>query len=508
MAHKIKTMSIKVKGIKIKNLKNIGEIEVDFKGCTAIVTAGNNKGKSTLLRDIVERIRFNRPAVPVKDGEREGFGEISLTNGEKFEWQFDVEGKDAMKLITGKIKQNVTKDIMNEYFPPSFDIDKFLQSTPKEQSKQLQKIIGLDFTDIDSRHDKAYKDRTAKNYDAERYHAKLVEMLEVPKTDPVDITALTIEKEQIRNRLNTLYVSNKSANDKARSAWNEAKAAIDVEVKEYNDSALEKAKKQSQDARDKNNAAREEWRKLDHAAQKDFDDAKVEMKRLSDAKDKANYCVDSLISLGYSGKELFDWYEAMPVIKEARKIQIEEPVLISELFEPQLKEAQYPEEPDYPEERPDDAELVAIDAKLLAGADINARAAEYKNYIAYKATVEAAQTEAKEADDLVKSIEAEREAMILRANMPKGISITPDGITVDGFPLDRSQISKSKESIAALRIGAMKLGEVKVMYFDASFLDRNGLNEVEAWAWENDLQLLIERPDFEGSEIQYELIEH
>lgn len=83
-----------------------------------------------------------------------------------------------------------------------------------------------------------------------------------------------------------------------------------------------------------------------------------------------------------------------------------------------------------------------------------------------------------------------------------------EGITIDGLPLDRNQISTSKLYCAALRIASMNLGEVKTLYFDASFLDKNSLAEIEQWANENDLKLLIERPDFDGGEIKYELIEN
>jgi hypothetical protein len=38
-------------------------------------------------------------------------------------------------------------------------------------------------------------------------------------------------------------------------------------------------------------------------------------------------------------------------------------------------------------------------------------------------------------------------------------------------------------------------------------LDKNSLLEIEKWAVENDLQLLIERPDFDGGEIEYQILE-
>ncbi len=165
-------------------------------------------------------------------------------------------------------------------------------------------------------------------------------------------------------------------------------------------------------------------------------------------------------------------------------------------------------EPKYIEEMPDRTELDAIDSALLTAVETNAQAQKYQEYIDYKQETENAKGSAKDADELVKTIEAERQRMIESAKMPEGISITPDGITVDGLPLDRNQISTSKLYTSALRIASMNLGEVKTLYFDASFLDKISLSEIENWATNNDLQLLIERPDFDGGEIKYELIEN
>ena len=133
---------------------------------------------------------------------------------------------------------------------------------------------------------------------------------------------------------------------------------------------------------------------------------------------------------------------------------------------------------------------------------------KYQQYIDHAGATEVAQETAKQADELVKSIEAERKKMIAGANFPEGVAMTPDGLTINGFPLDETQISLSTKYITALKIGAMALGEVKTLYFDASPLDRRSLEEIEAWGNKNDYQLLIEKPDFEGGEIKYELIEN
>ncbi len=110
------------------------------------------------------------------------------------------------------------------------------------------------------------------------------------------------------------------------------------------------------------------------------------------------------------------------------------------------------------------------------------------------------------AEKKLKEIEQERQQMINNANIPEEFEFKTDGVYYQGFPLQSNQVSSSGKYIAALKLGSMAIGNVRTMYFDASFLDKNSLAKVEQWANENDLQLLIERPDYEGGEIKYELI--
>lgn len=441
----------KIQSIKISNFKAIEDLEADFKGCTAIITGGNNKGKTSFLRGIPDRVRFIRPDVIVKKGEIEGRGEMTLTTGEQFVWEFTHDGKDKLTYITkAGLKQSVTVELGKQFFPPTFDIDKFLQSPPKKQSEQLQSIVGLDFTDIDERYRIAYLERTERNREAELFHVKLSKAIKVDAVHPVDLTSLQAKKEAEKKRLNELYMANKKANETTRNKWNDQKASIDKEVSEFNSNEFVK---------------------------------------------EANYnaatvALSALVELGYSG----DAIRFVDGLKAA--------------LMPNKKAVDlYPKEPTYIDEMPDRSELDKIDAEILAASETNAKAQKYQEYIELKTSVENSKDAAKTANELVQSIEYERQKMIESANMPKGISITPDGIEVDGFPLDKNQISTSKLYTSALRIASMRLGEVKTLYFDASFLDRNSLKEIQDWAKSNDLQLLIERPDFEGGDIKYEIIE-
>lgn len=453
----------KIKTIEIINFKAIDALGIDFKGCTAIVVGANNSGKTSFLRGIPDRIRGQHPDVVVKKGSTKGSGTLTLTTGEKFEWEFDTDGKDKLSFYTKEgYKTKVTQEIAKRFFPPVFDIDKFLNSPPKEQSKQLQKIIGIDFTDIDSRYKIAYDDRTEKNRDAEKFHVKLSEMLVCDKVDPVDLTELQKQKEEIRTRLNKLYTDNVAANKKLSDDFDIVKAEKRKEVRDLN-----KIESDKQDAIDNANSIKEELVKFlfENSIEKMVDISKLEL------------FISHLVKPGTI---------------------LDEEIEIGKLDIPKYIDPV----------KPDDKELVEIDAKILTASDTNTKAKAYTDYIEYKAQVETAKQLALDADILVKGIEQERYDLIQTAKLPEGISITPDGITVDGFPLDKNQISTSKLYCTALRFASLNLGEVKSLHFDASPLDKNTLKEIQDWSEENNLQLLIERPDYEGGEIKYELLEN
>jgi len=446
----------KIQSIEIQNLKAIGELAIDFKGCTAIITGGNNTGKTTFLKSMPDRIRKATP-VQVKQGSTQGKGEMTLTDGTRFVWEFNIEGKDKLTMITkdGIKVVNPVKDITNRYFTPVFDIDVFLQSTPKEQSKQLQKTLGIDFTEIDAKIKLAYDNRTICNKYVERENIKLANMGIPEQVHPVDLTELQDRKQAERDRLNTLYLSNVEANKTARNEWEKAKSDIVTQVSEYNLNCEKQNKR---------------------------------VETISNA----YHC---LVTEGYKDLDLKTWVDEQRALLTPFKDALD------------IIAATLPE-PTYIPERPDSATLDEIDAQIANTAAINLKAQQYADYLNQKEVAKKAQEAADKADAAYKQLEAERKEVIANAKFPQGIEIASDGaITVDGFPLSKSSLSTSKLYTAALRIGAMNLGDVKTLYFDASYLDKNSLSEIEAWAAQNDLQLLIERPAFDGGEIEYQIIE-
>lgn len=403
----------KIKKITVSNLKAVSALTADFNGCTAIITGGNNKGKSSFLKALPDRLRGNKPDLVLKAGEKEGFAEWELTTGEKFIWSFD-EKKEKLTFITERnIKTSLTKDISTHYFPPVFDVDAFLNSTPKKQKEVLQKLTGIDFTEIDQLFKQAYEERTWAN-------KKLVdEKAKDHKIDPT-LPAVEFPTEELEKELAGIDSHNQRVTD--------FKVRLQEKVKQIEDNNLEIQELQAKirTIESKNVGLNEEVKK-GHAW-------------LSDDKNKLKLNAVEL------KKQLTDLKAKNKEIEHNNK----------------NKEQQ--------------------------------------------AVVEKADQNAKYADETVKRIEAEKLEVIKNASMPDGFGFSDEGITYNGFEFTKEQLSSSGIYIAALKLAALGLGEVKTLHFDASYLDKNSLADIEQWAIDNDLQLLIERPDFEGGEIEYQIL--
>lgn len=423
----------KIKKITVQNLKAIKDLSIDFSGASAIITAGNNKGKSSFLRSLPERLAGANIEI-LKQGEKEGFAEWELTTGEKFIWTFgkkDDEFKEKLQFITDRnIKMGITKEISNAYFPERFDVDKFLNSTPAAQRKILENLIGLDLSELDQKYKNAYDERTIANRQLKDDTARVL-----PVDEQLPKESISIQLEQKRQEISDVDVHNLKVQNIADKIKEKAILINDnQESIENNDSEIASLK--------------------------------LKIEELENRNFNLSGQISGLQEEIKKGNEWLKVDKNQP--KDKRALQAD----LSTLVETEEKIVQ-------------NNKAIELQEKFI----------ESKAY-------------AEKCDRDVKDIIKEKEALISKSKMPEGFSFSEEGeIQYNGFALSKDQLSSSSIYIAALKLAHLGLGEVKSIHFDASFLDRNSLDDIEKWAVENDLQLLIERPDFEGGEIEYQIIE-
>lgn len=405
----------KVKKITVSNLKAVSKMTGDFNGMTVIITGGNNKGKSSFLKSLPERLRGNKPELILKQGEKEGFAEMVLTTGEKFLWTFDGKKEKLTFISERNIPQSVTKDLCKAYFPPVFDVDEFLQAQPAKQKAALQKLTGIDFSEIDRIYKEAYEARTYAN---KRVVEEKVKLLFV---DP-KLAKEETPTDELETELNGIDLHNTNFNFVAKGIIEREKTVAE---------------------------------NLEEIKQLQVKIAAIESKN-----------------------------EKLAAEIEAGKAWMAEDENKLKTNQEELKE-----------------KIAEIKQSNKTIADNNKAIEQQKVY-------DKAVENAEAADKEVKKIEQEKEDVIRNASMPEGFGFSDDGITYNGYAFNKEQLSSSGIYIAALKLAALGLGDVKTLHFDASSLDKNSLIEIEKWANENQLQLLIERPDFEGGEIEYQLLQN
>ncbi len=419
---------MKVKKIKVTNLRAVGKADIDLNGCSVLVMGKNNSGKTTILTALPDRLRGEKPDTIVKENEGEGSTEWELTDGTKLIWSIDGKSKRERLIIVtydekGKEeKGTITKELMNKYFPETFDVDAFLLATPGKQRKELQNLAGLDFSKIDDQYKVAYEDRTYAN--KKRDEAKVL-------LKPVNPNLGTEVKDasEIEKQIN----------------------GIDTHNERYK---LAQGKVQNH----KSNL---------QGKQADLDEIEEQIARLIKKKET--------------------------LTAECEAIQADIKTGETWLLEP----ANTPKT---------EAENFELNKQLQAVIDENKAIVDNNKAIELRTNYETLVEDANKADVKVNDLLKQKDKMIQGAKMPEGFGFTDDGITYNGLPFEKLTQSSSARYIAGLKLAAMKTGEVKTLHFDASFLDKESLAEVEKWANANGLQLLIERPDFEAGEIRYELI--
>lgn len=433
---------MKIQKIEVKNFKAISEKSIDLEGCSAIITAGNNKGKSSMLSGLIDRFRSEKPDVIVKEGEEKGFNILYLTDGSEIHWKFTQKTESFhFKTSDGIVmKTGVLKQLSEKYFGKKFDVDKFIQSGPAQQVKTLQGIVGLDLTEIDQKISEKYTDRTIAKRELD---IVINNRKEMPlKVEKVDISTIQSDLNNARNQNNC------------------TKEDYDI-MCEQMESDVELFNKQQ--------------------------DYKI--MKISDLNS-----VISEVRAKLEDSELIDYVDLNPAIAAIQAL-------------PKAEEKMAYVKPDEPEY----IDTEAIERNLQEANDGNAKFAVYEKELDdYNQWVESGASKRKVYEDLdkeVKSLQDEKVKKISEASIPEDFDITDGELKYKGFSLSNSQISSSSKYIAALKLGSIVAGELRAMHFDASFLDNNSLKEVQDWADNEGLQLLIERPDLNGGEIEYQIIQ-
>jgi len=148
---------MKIQKINIKNFKGIANFEGEVKGGNVYLIGGNATGKTSFIDAVWCGVTGkNIPAEPTTDGAKKGLIEIDLgdfiartkfTKGKPI--RFELENKSFNK-ESEKFIKSPRSFLESKIGMINFNIDDFFAKSPAEQVKYFAKIMGVDFSDIDS----------------------------------------------------------------------------------------------------------------------------------------------------------------------------------------------------------------------------------------------------------------------------------------------------------------------------------------------------------------------
>lgn len=444
----------------VKNIKNIDEFVADLNGATAYIIGGNTKGKTTLCSFLINRLMGDKPDVDVlKDKAKNGEASIKMNDGGEFRYTITPNGTEKIVYVyQNGVEVRATREIISKYLPNKFfDINKFITSSPKEKIQLLTRALGVDITEE---------------------QRKINELV-------------TVREERFRQRKNK------------QSLYEEFKAYLEIDIKELDD--LKVKRKEIIDNYQKTLEEINKYNKeVEIRNQKRIEEEKLKIDEHNNKVKNIEQDIEILRNIYAELQKLSCKDEIVGIINQVKDkgIQLKEKLNniggYKEFKIENIEGLEKPKEiPTMPSLSDTDAKITKLEEKLE-----NKRKAEiYKKE--YEDSVSAYESVHKEIQELENKIKDKLQTV----KLPKGITITNEGVFYKGLPVDDKHLSTSELYIVSLMLSSVNLKDLRTLYFDCSPLDRNSMEAVLQWARENDLQLLIERPDFDGGELRLEIVE-
>ena len=159
----------------VKRLRAV-RIEPDPKGNLVVIGGKNGAGKTSVLDSIAMALggKGAVPPKPVRAGKKSAkivarIGQLTVTrtispDGTSRLVVKDAEGK------TQKSPQTILDELVGAL---SFDPLEFARMAPRAQAEQLQGLVGLDFKDLNERHETAYDARRDQNRDCKSLSSQI-----------------------------------------------------------------------------------------------------------------------------------------------------------------------------------------------------------------------------------------------------------------------------------------------------------------------------------------------
>lgn len=521
---------VKIESITAENIKAVKSFFAVLGGNSAHVTGRNGYGKSTVIRVLVDKLRGLSPAIVTKIGETDGSYTMELTDGGRFVWEFNKDGKEKINYFTKNaltpVKKDVFKAIVNRYFPNEFDINKFLTTTePRKRLNMLSELIKIDLSEIQGRYQIAFKERAEAKKELKRVQlqdvpvptsynfSNIANFCEVEEKAVIEIEKRLKEQKELiefeRANLNSIYKKNKAAND----------LLIQLADAEYQGTLAKYDKLEKSRARwtqKFNDICNERKSKKQNVYEKI-----VELQELYDSIKKAFADFNSPIDCAFL-QSLNEYYHTLKSPKEP-KLFVSNPMPTK----PVLNLA---------DPMPDSIELTKLTTKaaeietelesakavlkhkenekndLLASQKVYNL--QHENYKKHVSEIEILTENVRAHEENVESILNEIKAIVKSAKLPEEFSIdltdrndilfkSSENNTY--LPITPETLASSEIYIAAFKLHIFYVDLFKVVHFDVSYLDYINRMQVHEEAKKLGIQLITESAATNAAETELQL---
>ncbi len=161
----------------IENYKALrGHHEFIPDGANFILIGANGAGKTSAGRAIIDILTKNIPSKPITDGENAGMVEYTFDNGQRLLTRFSDNGTNKLELLSAEgLKINTPKELIAKLTGTgmAFDIDEFMSMQPKPRRELLEKIAGVDLSELNKQEKDAEIQRRDLNAAAKAAEARV-----------------------------------------------------------------------------------------------------------------------------------------------------------------------------------------------------------------------------------------------------------------------------------------------------------------------------------------------
>jgi len=459
---------MKIKEMSLTNFSKYDTVTVSFDENVTYIIGRNGSGKTTLgltglhfvMQGIAEkasggadpligeRFRFIGPKGPTAKGSITLYDEKTMAEIKvmrkltKTGTELSFEGPEGLEL-----GQKWLNDLFNIFLIAP---KKFTELSPKEQANAL----GIDTEPFDKAIAALKQEHTAINREI-----KAIDVAPVEKAEEVDVKALQAQKEELRTKLNDLYRQNQAANRAMRETYEAEIKRIDKEVSEFNN--------------------------LQHRRKTD--------------RENAENAWDALQICGYQdcdwGSAIKRWFESLPAVEEGKNSEDLYPAAPTNLAN--MPEGYEPSEGErvYIIERPDDKEMLELDAQIFAAGETNKKALLYAQYEQRVKEKEAKEKLLQENKTKQAAKEEERLAYIRKFKFPfSNLTVGDDGeLLLAGKPIKEPYFSTGEILKVVPILLSTSNPDLKYVFLqDFNLMDEDKQKEIADYLTGKGFQLVVE----------------